>query len=69
MRIYKTEMGFTFGVKKDKVCLFCEHCTDVWYDSHGPYMVICELNKPNQDNHNFDETCEDFLDDYEEVTE
>lgn len=26
----------------EKCCLFCDKCTDVWYDSHGPYMYSCE---------------------------
>lgn len=27
-------------------CLFCKHCTDVFFDySNGPYLFICELGK------------------------
>lgn len=26
-------------------CVFCKHCTDIYYDSAGPYMFSCELNK------------------------
>lgn len=25
-------------------CLFCEKCTDIYYDSHGPYAIICLKN-------------------------
>ena len=29
-------------------CFFCKHCTDVFYDyTNGPYMIICELQKEN----------------------
>ena len=69
MRQFKTEIGLVFGVKQDKTCVFCEHCTDIYYDSHGPYMICCELSKQNADKHNIDGTCDDFIDDYDEVME
>ncbi len=26
-------------------CLFCEHCTDVFWDyTNGPYMFLCDAN-------------------------
>lgn len=25
-------------------CLFCKHCTDVFYDWHGIYLTICDIN-------------------------
>ena len=26
-------------------CLFCEHCTDVFWDyTNGPYMFLCDVN-------------------------
>lgn len=29
-------------------CLFCKHSTDICWDfTNGPYMVICELQKEN----------------------
>lgn len=29
-------------------CFFCKHSTDVWWDfTTGPYMIICELQKEN----------------------
>lgn len=62
MRLFKTDIGIVFGVKQDKSCVFCEHCTDIWYDSHGPYMISCGLNNKNADRHNMDGTCEDFVD-------
>lgn len=27
----------------DKCCLFCQHCTDYFYDYHGPYLFICDV--------------------------
>lgn len=29
----------------DKCCLFCKHCTDLFYDWHGIYLTMCELEK------------------------
>lgn len=23
-------------------CLFCEECTDVYYDLRGPYAIVCK---------------------------
>ena len=31
-------------------CLFCQHCTDVWWDyTNGPYMFMCELQTEEHD--------------------
>lgn len=27
-----------------KCCLFCDHCTDVFYDFDGPYMFLCDVD-------------------------
>lgn len=28
----------------EKCCLFCKHCTDIWWDyTNGPYMLSCEI--------------------------
>ena len=30
----------------DNCCLFCDHCTDVWWDyENGPYMFFCVVDK------------------------
>ena len=29
----------------ERCCLTCGYCTDVFYDSEGPYMTICALNE------------------------
>ena len=29
-------------------CFFCKHSTDIWWDyTNGPYMIMCELQKEN----------------------
>lgn len=28
----------------EKACIFCKHCTDIYYDSRGPYGFACELD-------------------------
>ena len=40
-----------------KSCAFCDHCTDVFWDSHGPYMFGCELGLCRND-HEID--CKDY---------
>ena len=32
----------------EKCCLFCDHCTDVFYDSDGPYLLICDIAKDTE---------------------
>lgn len=26
-----------------KSCFFCDHCTDIFFDSDGPYMFLCDI--------------------------
>lgn len=50
MRIFNCENGSQY-VCPDKACVFCDHCTDIFYDyTHGPYLICCELNKHPDDN-------------------
>ena len=45
MRIFKCANGSEYQCP-DKACVFCDHCSDIFYDyTNGPYMIICELNK------------------------
>lgn len=54
MRIFKCANGFSYQCP-DNSCLFCDHCTDIFYDyTNGPYMIICDLNKEPHEN------CESF---------
>lgn len=39
-RVYWFQTGFQMWCP-EKSCVFCKHCTDVWYDFHGPYMYLC----------------------------
>lgn len=36
-----------FGVvAPDNCCLFCDQCSDIWWDyTHGPYMFFCDIGK------------------------
>lgn len=35
-----------FVLCDEKDCVFCEHCTDIFWDfSNGIYLRICELEK------------------------
>ena len=39
----------------DNCCLFCRHCSDVYWDyTNGPYMFFCELKKEDW------KTCDKF---------
>lgn len=60
MRVWESEIGLSFNVKQDKCCIFCDHCSDIWYDSNGPYMLSCELNNKHEDDHNCDGDCDQF---------
>ena len=42
-RWFELEDGRIFGAHKNS-CLFCKHCTDIFYDyTNGPYMFFCDL--------------------------
>lgn len=43
-RLFYCDNGHTYECKAS-CCLFCKHCPDVWIDSSGPYMVLCDLEK------------------------
>lgn len=40
MREFKCE--YYSCVVPDRCCLFCDNCTDVYFDSGGPYLFHCE---------------------------
>lgn len=60
MRVFYTNIGLSFNVKQDKCCVFCDYCTDIFYDSHGPYMINCEKSSKYADSHNSSGKCELF---------
>lgn len=41
MTTYKCDNGRTYMIPS-KCCLTCDHCTDVYYDSKGPYLAFCD---------------------------
>ena len=42
--------GITVSCKDDHDCVFCDHCTDVWWDySHLIYGINCDIGgDPNE---------------------
>ena len=58
MRIFKCENGFEYKCS-DTACVFCDHCTDIFYDyTHGPYLLLCELHDQALNNGS---GCEHFI--------
>ena len=49
-RDFKCENGFNYKMPEHH-CVFCDHCTDIFYDSYGPYLCLCDLG------HDDFETC------------
>ena len=46
--------------KNEKDCLFCKHCTDIFWDyTNGIYMIICDLGEET-----FKENCRYFEESY-----
>lgn len=42
-RIFRCANGMEYVVN-EKSCLFCAHCTDLFYDySNGPYLMFCDM--------------------------
>lgn len=57
MRIFKCANGLAYKCP-DTACVFCDHCTDIFYDyTNGPYLMFCEL--PAHDCNGAG--CEDFI--------
>ena len=52
MRTYKLTEDLIVHCKNDKDCIFCDHCTDIFWDySNGIYMINCDLSEePFKDN-------------------
>lgn len=57
---------FKFPIKApEKCCLFCKHCTDVFWDyTNGPYMFMCDLCQDSEDG--YYARCKDFEEDEKE---
>lgn len=42
-RKYQLEGGYTVEAP-DRCCLFCDHCTDIWWDWGGIWGLTCDIN-------------------------
>lgn len=69
-REWTNSIGQTIICKGDKMCVFCDHCTDIWMDvffGGAPWAVSCEFDGVKDDinveNHNFEGTCPYFKED------
>lgn len=54
--------GITINVECDRDCVFCEHCTDIWWDyTNLIYMIYCDLGKDaSEHNERGEHTCDCF---------
>lgn len=43
VKVFELEDGRQY-LAPARSCFFCEHCTDVFFDHGGPYMLCCELS-------------------------
>lgn len=41
-RVYTLKIGWKVDAPENS-CLFCDHCTDIFYDSGGIYATWCDL--------------------------
>lgn len=64
LKVYRYGEGQAVGAKPDS-CLFCKHCTDIFWDyTHGPYTLCCELDLfPDCIEVNGRATCSEFKED------
>lgn len=61
-RLYEMKTGPAYWCP-EKSCVFCKHCDDIIYDSHGPYMFFCNYQMdPGEDytNLGYQGKCEKF---------
>lgn len=42
-RKYQLEGGYTVEAP-DRCCLFCDHCTDIWWDWGGIWGLTCDIH-------------------------
>lgn len=60
--------GLTLNVHNDKDCILCKHCTCMWDYSNGPYMFMCDMQRPEcyEAKSSEEHTCELFDENGEE---
>ena len=43
LKPFKCDNGTTYSIPENH-CVFCEHCTDIFYDyTNGPYLFFCDI--------------------------
>ncbi len=57
-RVFTLENGWKVHAPEN-CCLFCDHCTDIFYDSGGIYMTWCDIGKAAYTGLRGE--CEDFI--------
>lgn len=45
-KVFELSDGRKFGAHKHS-CLFCKHCSDIFWDHNGIYGIICDINWNN----------------------
>lgn len=43
-RVFTMDIGWKVYAPENS-CLFCDHCTDIFYDSGGIYATLCDIGK------------------------
>lgn len=38
--------GMIITVKNDRDCIFCKHSSVIWDYMNGPYMIMCDEDRP-----------------------
>ena len=56
--LFKCDNGKLYAAPLNS-CLFCKHCTDILYDSNGPYHCTCDVGEDPTD-YTLDCSCIDF---------
>lgn len=59
LRSYHLKEANVNVLAKANSCLFCDHCTDIFYDWHGIYALVCDIEKDV--NVGSAGECEDFV--------
>ena len=63
MKIYHIDGGKSYKLP-DECCVFCTHCTDVYWDyTHGIYMLTCDINSHAADFGNLPNLCKYYNED------
>ena len=42
MKPFECDNGRVYNLP-EKHCAFCQNCTNIFYDSNGPYLFICDI--------------------------